>query len=225
MISIRRSFSGKGASRHLVVAALVAACSGALACAGTTRTAAATPAAAPPRSLSGRVVAVELSKESIMYTRAQIAFHNPGPEPCRVVRYEVSWPGSVKQVAVGAGSLGGSSRGDATIPAGATVTRWLVIHPGDGDLGALDVASSRVDVQAECGPRVAANAQVCRAWDADRLVGKTVEEAKALIGEPVSVAADGSSAEWYRSSPKHVNPYLRATLTDGRITSSSCGLR
>ena len=108
-------------------------------------------AAAPPAGVaaspSARVIAVEVSRESAMYVRVKIAIQNPRTEPCRLVGYKLSWPGSAKEVHFDART----STGMPAIPPGMTEERWLRVEPNDGDLGALTLAKSSVTIQTTCG--------------------------------------------------------------------------
>lgn len=56
-------------------------------------------------------------------------------------------------------------------------------------------------------------------------VGMSFAQVQAILGPPTSKAPDGSWAEWYRDSPKHVNPYLRLAFHDAHLSQLSCGLR
>lgn len=90
-----------------------------------------------------------------------------------------------------------------------------------------DPAPSASAPAAAGGLEVIPDAATCQIWGVERLAGKSVVEAEALLGAPESVGPNGISAEWYRAGTpqKHVNPYLRATVTGGKITRVQCGLR
>jgi hypothetical protein len=52
--------------------------------------------------------------------------------------------------------------------------------------------------------------------------GMTLEDAVALLGRPTKEFKDGNSGgtthEWYYSSPMHINPCLRLTFVDDKVT-------
>lgn len=99
------------------------------------------PAAAAAEPPSARVTAVEPSKESVPYTRAKIELTNPGPKPCRILSYTLSWGAASKEIKLE----------DLTISPAQTRERWIKVHPNDGDLKALTVEGARVALKTDCG--------------------------------------------------------------------------
>lgn len=78
---------------------------------------------------------------------------------------------------------------------------------------------------AAAGLEVLPDAAACQIWKVERLAGKTLPEAEALLGMPESIGPNGIFAEWYQASPKHVNPYMKVSVNGGKITQVQCGLR
>ena len=74
--------------------------------------------------------------------RAHIEVFNPTKSPCSFSSYTLSWPGGSKTMPLE----------KFTIDPETSRQRTLILHPNDGDLGALSVQAAQVKLEAHCGP-------------------------------------------------------------------------
>jgi hypothetical protein len=102
---------------------------------------AAPPAEAPADATpTATVTAVAPAKGDAKGLRARMLFSNPSKRTCRVLGYKATWGTRSKTVTLQ----------DLTLPPGETRDRWLKVAPDDGDLDALTVEGTRVELDVAC---------------------------------------------------------------------------
>jgi hypothetical protein len=90
------------------------------------------------------VAGITDSTESILYKSVKMLFKNTSGKACEVTSYELEWPGGKKLV----NTERSSGFRKFIVPAGGSRQRSLRVHPSDGDVSTLDVASAKL--HADC---------------------------------------------------------------------------
>ena len=97
---------------------------------------------AGPTEPYAKVLEVLPGKDDPADRRAHIEFFNPTKKTCSFTGYTLSWTGGSKTMPLG----------NVAIDSGSSRQRYLILHPADGDIGALTPDNAQVKLDILCSP-------------------------------------------------------------------------